>query len=174
MSIHKLIGTDIPLVIMRDTNIDTFLLLRDISSYLEGLNVRQILYSSTRDYGSCLDHAYTTDIHVKFRYFLCKPRIILFKSQTNHCIFAPVREVIPTNQVTLNFIVPLNLLYLKNVTLKLMCYVFKFIIFKNIEISFANFGGYILLNKFYLLIMGKFLVQLFHLSKSTLNELKAT
>lgn len=123
-SIHQLIETDIPLVIMGDTNIDFFTQREFISGKIEcKTNNAQFYKTLWKLLRSCL-----YNIHVKFRYFLCLPRIILFRSQTNHCIFAPVKVIIPTNEIT--FIVPLKLLYLKNVFLKLMFYVYKFIILK--------------------------------------------
>lgn len=122
-SIHQLIETDIPLLIMGDTNIYS-----ERSQFISGkieckTNNAQFYKRLWKLLRSCL-----YNIHVKFRYLLCHPRIILFRSQTNHCIFAPVKVIIPANQIT--FIVQLKLLYLKNVFLKLMYYVYKFIILK--------------------------------------------
>lgn len=70
MSIHQLIEADIPRLIMGDTNIDFFTQVY-LSSYLERLNVRQIMHSSTRDYGSCLDHVYTVATYMSNSDIFC-------------------------------------------------------------------------------------------------------
>lgn len=58
VSVLNLLDTSQPFLIMGDTNIDYFTQ-RDLSSNLKHLNIRQIMHSSTTDYGSCLDHVYT-------------------------------------------------------------------------------------------------------------------
>lgn len=58
VSVLNLLDTSQPFLIMGDTNIDYFSQ-RDLSSNLNHLNIRQIMHSSTTDYGSCLDHIYT-------------------------------------------------------------------------------------------------------------------
>lgn len=58
VSVLNLLDTSKPFLIMGDTNIDYFTQ-RDLSSNLKHLNIRQIMHSSTTDYGSCLDHVYT-------------------------------------------------------------------------------------------------------------------
>lgn len=59
ISILQLLESDHPILIMGDTNIDYFSQKR-LSSFVQKSKFRQIMYSCTRDYGTCLDHSYTS------------------------------------------------------------------------------------------------------------------
>lgn len=59
ISILQLLESDHPILIMGDTNIDYFSQKR-LSSFVQKSKFRQIMHSCTRDYGTCLDHSYTS------------------------------------------------------------------------------------------------------------------
>lgn len=59
ISILQMLESDHQILIMGDTNIDYFSQER-LSSFIQKSKFRQIMHSCTRDYGTCLDHIYTS------------------------------------------------------------------------------------------------------------------